>query len=476
MFRLQNKLLLLLFIVFLSSCGFVDLRPIGLTIEPEKADSVLPGQYSPVILKFDTEMEKDDAEGIMQISSDMGSVRGDKFWNNNHLYFVPVQGWTAGVRYTLSLTGTIRSVDGRDMRIGRYVSFYAINKNTPPVLEWYSPTNGESTGTNNVVYEFHFSCSMDKPTVESALTLDGTGNKKYEWSSDDKILKIITDKALSPWTAYRWNLKDTAKSIYGVPLPESYSGYFITDLDRTLPQVLDVYPVLLTDGCWYPTGADIETGLRPGHGVAVLFNKPMGENALRSMRFDPSLTGRAEYLSEDSIVYIFTRDPEPDLIYTLTVSGDTRDTEGLKIGSDYRINFAADIPYLDILSIKINDLSVYDDFSFLNNVIPANINSATGQLFISIQFSLMFDFEEQQNMPQKINLTPFFPRSLAPVALHYLNWNSEDRLHLSWEGLKASDDIPNYYKLTIPGGKGGISPYSGIYMKEDFIIYIEVIK
>ncbi|WP_461247821.1 Ig-like domain-containing domain [Treponema sp. R6D11] len=475
MFRLWNKILLLLCVIFIS-CGFMDLRPIGVEIEPDSSDSLLPDAYSPVILKFDTEMQKDDTEGIMQITSDIGSVKGDKHWENNSLYFVPVQGWTAGIRYTLNIFGTIHSVDGREMRIDRFISFYAINKNSPPILESYSPSGGSSIGTKSVVFEFIFSRSMDKHTVESALSIDGIGNKTFEWLDNDKTLKVVPDKSLSPWTMYRWNLKESAKSIDGVPLPKSYSDYFTTDLDQVLPQVTNVYPVLFADGCWYPTGVNLETGLQSGQGIAVSFNKPMGENVLRSLRFEPSLTGRTEMLSENSIVYIFTKDPEPDTTFTLIVSADTRDSEGLKIGSEYRINFSVDIPYLNVLSITAGNDQQIESFYTMNNILPVYVDQGTGLITLSIYFSLMFGLEEKLNAPQKITLSPFFPRTLPPSALRYIHWISNDRLFLQWEGLKPGDDVSHYYKLTIPGGKGGITSDTGIFMKEDLVLYLEAIK
>lgn len=475
MFRLWNKIPVLLCVIFIS-CGFIDLRPIGLKIEPDNSNSLLPDAYTPVILKFDTEMQKDDTEGILQISSDMGSVKGDKYWRDNNLYFSPVQGWTAGVRYTLTLFGTAHSTDGREIRIDRFISFYAINKNAPPVLAGYSPVGGSSIGTKSAVFEFYFSRSMDKHTVEPALTIDGIGSKKFEWSDNDKTLKVIPDKALSPWTMYKWNLKETAKSIDGVPLQKSYSDYLITDIDQTLPQVTDVYPVLFSDGCWYPTETNLERGLQSGQSVAVSFNKPMGENILRSLRFEPTLTGRTELLSENSVVYIFTKDPEPGTILTLIVSADTRDSEGIKIGSDYRLNFFADIPYLNVLSVIYDNDQQTDTFSATNNTLPVSVEQGTGLLTLSIHFSLMFSLEEKLNTPQKITLSPFFPRTLPPSALCYIHWISDDRLSIQWEGLKAGEDISHYYKLTIPGGKGGVSSGAGCFMKEDFVLYLEAIK
>jgi len=458
------------------SCGFIDLRPIGYSVEPGKTDSVLSDSYSPVIVKFDTDMDRKNVEGIIQVSSDAGVINGDFSWKGNDLYFVPVQGWTAGTRYTLSLLGTIRSADGRELRVERFVSFYAINRNDPPVLERHYPYNGESVWTNNVVLEFHFSRSMDRLTTESGLSVEGIGSRIFEWSDDDMSLKVIPDKALVPWISYRWNLRDSAKSSDGVPLPKAYSGYFTTDLDQTLPEVLRVYPVLYADGHWFPTGACIETGLASGQGIAVEFNKPMGDNVLRSLRFEPALTGRTEFLSENCIVYIFTRDPEPESSYTLIVSADTRDSEGLKMGSDYRISFVPDIPFLYILSFLASGASVMEKFSAAN-LLRVSADPGTGETFFSLRFSLPFNPEEKKNTVQRITLGSFFPRTLSPVTLKDVSWISDDRLFMCWEGLKAgSSEEPHYYMLTIPGGRGGINTGTGMYMKDDVVIYLEAVN
>jgi hypothetical protein len=222
---------------------------------------------------------------------------------------------------------------------------------------------------------------------------------------------------------------------------------------------------------------DIETGLGSGQGIAVEFNKTMSENVLRSLRIEPSLTGRTELLSEKSVVYIFTRDPEPEIVYTLIISGDARDSEGLKIGDEFRINFIPDIPFLNVLSFKTDTGPVTELFSTSDNVLKVQINPAAGELYFTIHFSLPFGDEEKQNTAHKILLSPFFPRTIAPVALQYVQWISDDRLRMCWEGLTAgNDNESHYYKLTIPGGKGGITAGSGMYMKEDQYLLLEAVK
>jgi len=476
MSRLQNKIIFFMLCALpLLSCGFADLRPIGVSIEPDKTDALLAEEFTPIILKFDTEMKKKDVEGILQISSDAGVVTGDRFWNGNNLFFVPVAGWTAGIRYSLSLSGVLLSIDGKEQKIERFITFYAINKNALPFLKDFIPRDGASVGTGDFILELHFSRPMKRLSVESAFSFEGISGKTFEWLADDSILKIKPDKALSPWSQYRWNLKESAKSLDGVPLPKAYSGQFFTDYDQILPKVERVFPVLNSDGKWFPTGRDIETGLEYGNGIAVEFNKVMDENVFRSLRFEPSLSGRVEYLSERSIVYIFTKNPEPAVMYTLILSGDTKDSEGLKIGNDFKQNFIADIPFLNILSIDINDDSNINIIPASNNVTSVSIDPSTRKLETMIYFSLPFSQEEKQNMVFKISLNSFFPRSISPVALQYVHWVSDDILYMVWEGFDVgSIDTPYYYKLTIPGGKNGISSSDGIFMKEDISILLEV--
>jgi len=63
MLRWLNKTFFILFCgqIFIS-CGFMDLRQIVFNIEPDQPDSVLNNSGSPVILKFNTEMNKKNTE------------------------------------------------------------------------------------------------------------------------------------------------------------------------------------------------------------------------------------------------------------------------------------------------------------------------------------------------------------------------------------------------------------------------------
>jgi hypothetical protein len=394
---------------------------------------------------------------------------------------VPVQGWTAGVRYTMSLSGIVRSRDGRELRLERFVSFYAITNTSPaPLVAWYSPADGASVSASSTALELRFSCPMERLSTEAALSIEGMGSKQFEWSDNDQLLKITPEKAPNAWVSCRWSLKTSAKSRDGVPLAKAFSARFSTDQDQLMPKVSRVYPALNSGGRWFPTGSGIEKGLGPGQGIVVEFNKPGGDNMPRSLRFDPSLAGRTEILSSNSIIFIPNRDPEPETAYTLIVSADVRDSEGLKLGEDFRISFVPDIPGLGVIFISADGGSLLDTSGKsgdLGSIFQIPVEKLNGETFLTIRFSLLLSDEEKQNAVLKISLVPFFPKTLPPVALQSVVWVSDDLIRMKWEGLKISDNAEtNYYKLFIPGGKGGITGGDGMCFKEDQFLYLEAMR
>ncbi|MFP3089651.1 Ig-like domain-containing protein [Treponema sp. TIM-1] len=476
----------------LGSCAVIDLRPIGVETIPREPYEVLEDYYTPVVLSFDTEMVKTTAQQAISVSFSRGVVEGDLRWQGNTLYFTPAAGWIAGRRYTLSLTGEIYAADGRELRLARYLPFFAVSRAELPRLDSFSPADGASVGVtaeDGGTVILNFSLPMDRRSVEEGFSLDGAGNKKFEWDGDDRILRVRTDKPLSPWTTYHWSL-DQALSREGAPLAKPVSAQFTTDLDRSHPVVLEVFPLLRGDPPettapvpelfppWVRTGADMENGLGSGQGIGVRFNKPMDEESMRkAIRLEPSLSGNVEILSPSSLVYVPDRDPEAETRYTLTVSGDTQDTSGLRMGVDFICYFTPDIPFLRIPSLSVNgqpplamdagDGSGYYAFPL------EGITEITG---ITLEFSLPFSPEAMVATVLEISLDPWFPASLGSAVLKAAAWSSEDTLFMEWEGLEpGTPGEPHFYRLTIPGGKSGISNGQGSCLKDTQHIYMEVL-
>jgi hypothetical protein len=273
---------------------------------------------------------------------------------------------------------------------------------------------------------------MDSRSTEDALRLDIPGEKIFEWLDDCKTLRISSDKPLNPWVVYRWSISEKALSVDGAPLSKEVSGRFITDLDREFIRVVRVIPLMPPDssasfsspgsevwGSWVPAGLSMEQGPGAGHGIGVEFNKPPEIDSLRrAFSFTPYLSGTVEILSPSSAVFIPSRAPEPETVYSLRISGTLRDREGLKMGEDYTISFKADIPFLKVLAFstgpEIKGATKTYPESLSHFSVPVN----TGKIVqIYIHFSLSFDSATREECAFKISLRPFFPATLPPIRL-----------------------------------------------------------
>jgi hypothetical protein len=468
------------------ACGFMDLRPITVSTSPGGMDEVLPGEYSPVIVEFDTEMVKTDAQGAVMVNSGDGAVEGDFSWEGNDLYFIPLSGWKPGIRYSLSLSGTVYSQDGRELRLDQHIPFYALCRSAPPVVEFFYPPDGasvEAAAGGTRVVELRFSRPMDKTSTETAFTMEGLGERSFEWEDEDRLVKVRGEKALVPWNIYRWTMGAKAQSRDGVPLAKTLSAQFCTDADQLFPQVLQVFPAIRSGARWLPAGENMDGGLGPGQGIIAEFNKSMGENLFRLIRFDPSLAGRTEKISESAAIFIPDRDPEPEAVYTLIIPGDVQDLRGLKIGADYTQAFKADIPYLRIVSFTADGTSPLEPEASggagkIGGPLAAPVDAAGGGAFrYTIRFSLPFTEEAKRDTALRVTLSPFFPGTLDPIALRSAAWLSDDRLRMEWEGIKPGvSGEAHYYKLEVPGGKGGINTGGGMYLRENNFLYMEAVN
>ncbi|MDR1286989.1 MAG: hypothetical protein LBK08_05200 [Treponema sp.] len=468
-------------ICFFSGCGFADLGPVGVSTIPGVMNTVLPSAYSPVVVAFGAVMERTGAAELLRITWSGGQVQGDISWNGNSLVFVPAPGWTAGVRYELVLSGSAWTLDGRELRVEKYLPFYAVSASGPPLVESFVPPDGASVGTSpdETQLRIRFSGAMDRLSTETAFTLEGAGKVIFLWEEGDTLLTVRSEKNLAPWTVYRWSLGEGALGKNGVPLGKKSDGHFVTDNDREIPRVTAVFPMLRGGGMWLPSGGAIETDLGPGQGIGINFNKPMNEKVLRLLYFDPSLPGRAEFLSPSSLVFIPDRDPEPETPYTLTVGADAEDSGGMKMGDAFTLVFTADIPFLKVLSFAADGVPVFEagPGGMESAVIQAPVDSAGGGVLrFTLHFSFSFTTEAKKETVFRISLDPFFPGILPPVRLRYAKWLSDDRLRMEWEGLEGGTGEAHYYRLTLPGGRGGINNGEGMYQAGDEILYVEAVE
>jgi hypothetical protein len=472
-------------------CGFADLRPIGIRTIPENPNEILPHSFSPVALLFDTEVEKGDAEALLQVDSGGGMVEGDLSWEGRRLNFIPLKAWKPGIRYVLRLSGTLDASDGRSAAVMKDVPFFAPAVSSRPFLVSSDPQEGASTGVSvpgETLLELAFSLPMDRKSMEEELAFAIPGKRIFTWTGDDKNVSVSSDKPLEAWTLYRWSLSEKVLGRDGAPLAKSVEGKFITDKDRIFPGLIRIMPVIRGGGGsagediwgeWVPMAPNLEMGLGNAQGLGLEFSKPMdGESVRSSISFEPSLSGRMEQLSSRSFVFIPEKNPAPETSYTLKLPGRVLDAGGLSLGEDYRLVFPSDIPYLRLLSLAPDGEEAGEFTEPANRgcyPLPIDISRGGAARFI-LRFSLPFEPEAVRDDALSIELEPFFPLSLPAVFLRFVSRvsPSQDRIRMVWEGLEEGTAAePHYYRLRIPGGINGVHDGKGSYLQEDMIIYFK---
>jgi len=472
----RNRSWLLLLHAFLAGCGaFVNLKPIGFTTYPGADNTVLPTESSSISVCFDTPVDKLEAQKILSVNSTGSVVKGDLDWLGDTLFFTPLEPWQPGLRYTVSLNGTIFAMDGREERISRYVSFYAVHSGQSPYALDFSPPAGASVGVHpagGAFVRIVFSEPMDRFSAD-AFSLNGVSSLEFIWSQDDTVLEVHPKTPLNPWTVYNWTVSTKAKGKNGVALGREISGHFVTDADRLIPAVTEVFPLIrggaASQDRWIRTSAPMESGFGSGQAIGIEFNKAMNESVLRNIRFEPSLAGHAEMWKDTTVVFIPDRDPEPERHYTLYVSASSQDTEGLKMEKDYSLSFAADIPYLAVVML---DSGCGETRPEHNESYPALVADPEGIITIALKFSHIMETSAQADTVLSLRLEPYFPGTLRPIALRSAQWGSSDTVLLKWEGItKSTAGEKHFYRLVLPGGRGGISDGKGSYLKEDLHFY-----
>ncbi|GHV23351.1 hypothetical protein FACS189494_11270 [Spirochaetia bacterium] len=486
--KIRHVLTLNIFVLFLSSCEFIDLRPINIKINPDIPNSVLPDYKTPVSVSFDTEMDRKSVEQIFSVVYSKGKVQGDLKWYNNTLLFFPAAGWIPGVRYYLSITGSVISANGREYNQTITMPFFAVNNNPSPYIIDYFPKEGASVGVSRESggnLHLVFSKPMEVYSTQDAVTIDGFNSKEYEWNEAKTELEIFSNEPLNAWAACRWTVSDKAFSTDGVPLDKQVSGSFFTNIDSITPTVEKVFQMIRIEKAdvgytWIKTGLNIdEAGLGANQAIGVQFSKPMdNKTVLNCMQFEPSLTGITEQIQNNLIIFTPNKFPETGTTYRLKISGDTKDTFGLKINSDYVVYFQSDIPYLDVIQmslIGVNNIQINQSEVQGNISKKIKISKATGELKLILDFSLPIEnVTTRSEIVSLIKLDTFFPNGLSPIAMLNADWLSSTKLLLEWNGLSAGTDAePHYYKLYVSGGTTGISNDNGSYLKENINLYLE---
>lgn len=200
-----------------------------------------------------------------------------------------------------------------------------------------SPVRGEELAVQGTI-EIVFDRAMDRPSVESALTVSPAVAGGWRWTGD----AAVTFTPSTPWqrdTVYTVTVAATARDTAGVRLADAFSLRLRTVGYLTVTQTVPV------DGA--SDIADDST-------ITVIFNRPVVSLSSISapgtepqpdpLVFDPAVPGRGQWLNTS--VYVFT--PSEPLRggtrYVATLRAGLADTTGGVLASDVSWSFTTERP------------------------------------------------------------------------------------------------------------------------------------
>jgi len=330
-----------------SSCGLVDLRPVGLSIVPAQAGAVLATTRTALTVSFDAVPDRLAVERSFQVSDPKQAVAGDFLWSDRALSWSPVVPWSPGVRYRLAIHGSIPMTDGREARLAVDVPFYAVRRAGLPTLVSVWPESGASIDvppSGQPFLRLDFSGPMDTLSVDKALVLQPACEAARVWNDDHTGLSLCATVGLSPRVGYRWSLGTGATDVDGAPLAEAASGTFRTDDAGAPPEVERVYAVGRTADTWVEV-ADTIASLDSGQSLAIRFSKDMDAASLRSgIRLEPSQSGTVDCAGPRVAIFTPSHGWQPELALTLVVSTGLVDQTGLHPVQEYRTSFMPATP------------------------------------------------------------------------------------------------------------------------------------
>lgn len=466
-------------VIFVSSCGLINLKPVFVHMWPEEAYAVLASRNQPLSATFSAAPIRLEAERAFVVTSRGETIEGDYSWKDNTLIWSPIQPYDSSRQYAVSLEGTITMLDGRESRQDIKVPFYALKIEGQTLLTNFYPASGSSTGVGSdgsPILRFEFSQPMDNVSVEDAFSLSPSARHSFSWNDAMNIASVYCDEPLSPCRLYTWNLSTTARSLEGSPLVCTHTARFITDIDNVPPRVERVYPVVQTGTLWSEAAGDM-TSIDYGLSIAIEFSEDLEELApYTGIRVEPAMSGHVERISPRLYIYTPSNGWPPGETLTLIVPSGLRDRTGLAMIRDWTFIFAPIFPFLRVVRVESSNgegASPSGD----TTVLAATVGDSPEGLFtLTVYFSKHFDAPSMITAVERTDMSVYFPASLPSPSLKSAIWYSQDAMTLSYEGLRRSNaGATNYYVLRIPGGRQGLVSVGGMYLEEGVSLILEAL-
>jgi hypothetical protein len=441
-----------------------------------ESGGIIYGDWTPIGVGFSAMMVEPDAGYLAEVVNvwdhNFMPVSGAAVWEDNTIYFSPLEKWKSGGKYTCRIHGTFSTQDGRAVGIRTELLFYVDADNEPDPTPPTEAADKEPDPT---------------PPTEAA-------DKEPDPIPPTEAADNEPDP--TPPTEAVDNEPDPippTEAVDNEPDPTPPAEVVDKEPDPNPPtEVAEVFFLKKTEaGSYKETEYDADeywnNVIRGECGLKILFTKEMDLSEPRSsLRIEPNRNYEAKAIDNRTLEVYFEAEDKPVKKITLTIKEDMQSLTGEKLRQDYDFTFTEWENDFEIVQFMVLPAAEFygDEYCALpldDLEQPFLIGAESDGKTKNVDFAYWFNSQIDElfaatDLLSKIKLVPDDTRiSTTPyvskIGMDYPNYKQ------TWAGLEfgTEDDTPYRYLLNIPGGIDGLNNGQGHFLKEDIIIKLDVI-
>lgn len=274
--------------------------------------------------------------------------------------------------------------------------------NDAPKVLSSSPLPGQNSVTVDTVIFVEFDREMDRRSVEDSFSLVGSSpvSGDFEWIGNRLYFRL--DKPLAPGASYELTVGQNASDINGsiMGIPYYVSFYAGSRIDAPFVQAMNPAPNA--------------QNVAPDVAIEITFSRPMMRESINTaFRISPAVPGLYEWSENDSrLRYIPIQPLASGQSYSITITTDALDLEGIPIANQFSATFQAG-----------NDFVPPEVESVFESGNPVQLtDGATG---ISKDSSFRIHFNEPMNYLTTTNAASLRDRNSNTVINADYSWSAD---------------------------------------------------
>ncbi|WP_411821503.1 Ig-like domain-containing protein [Leptospira sp. 'Mane'] len=464
-----------------------------------------------IVISFSKEMNESFTESAFSLTNAGARLEGTFKWIWNTMYFSPKLALNKPGQYIYSLQKVrAESKKGINLLDDFRVGFNFNSDSEQPTLVGTIPASGAISVTPNASVTVEFSEPMDVSTVLPAITISPSVSFNLPAtviSNDDKTFQFFPKQSLNYGITYTISIPNTIKDKVGNLLVQNYSTTFTVGSDFERPKPVSVSTTAVPN--FLNREYILTNGFEKDEAFIIQFSKQVQPaTVLSAVSFNPSFDFSVADVDGNNTTYRISPNSNLEIsqTYQMMISASIRDFQNNTLDKEYVFFPKINGPKSKFIQIRgifgnayntvtANDFGNIMRLDRINESIPPLnacvaatecdqnlfINFCWGDNSASCIYPLIAASPPYGTVilsSLDVSVSREFAGSIVGPNAEYLTTFSNVTPVYPFDIFAYSTtarflDRDSIYKLTIRGGKSGVTDNFGNYMKEDYSIRIK---